>query len=141
MKKYEKIVLIILYIVCGMYIASRLLSELSRIAPFYYNGSFSYFKATFDFNIFDTEISSMILKQCIAISVVGLVIGFLNLTRKQRILHITTIILIVKLIPALFRHGVFDLQTVLILIITCFISSEVISYIKLRIMTKLEKDK
>lgn len=134
MKKYEKIILIVLYILCGIFIVSRILSNLSRIAPFYSNGSYSYFKATFDFNIFDTEISSTILKQCIAISVVGLIIGFLNLTRKQRILHIATIILIVKLIPALFRHGVFDLQTVLILLITCFISSELISYIKLKLV-------
>ncbi len=137
----KRLFLIVLYILCGIFIVSRILSNLSRIAPFYSNGSFSYFKATFDFNIFDTEISSTILKQCIATSVVGLIIVFLNLTRKQRILHIATIILIVKLIPALFRHGVFDLQTVLILIITCFISSELITYIKLKIMTKLEKAK
>lgn len=135
----KRLFLIVLYILCGIFIVSRILSNLSRIAPFYSNGSFSYFKATFDFNIFDTEISSTILKQCIATSVVGLIIVFLNLTRKQRILHIATIILIVKLIPALFRHGVFDLQTVLILLITCFISSELISYIKLKIITKLLK--
>lgn len=114
----KKIIIIAIYISLFAYVIYRIVALDHTYIPVV---PIKGVNNVWDFNLFDPEVASTIVKQCIIAAIYAVVIGLLQISFKNKIIISCSTVLILKLIPALFRHGVFDIQTVTAMIVVSLI--------------------
>jgi hypothetical protein len=109
------------------------LTPLNYIEPYYHENS--WLSTCYELNIFE-QFDSLrlwsVYMNCALAIVIGVLIGFDRLSTRKTILIIMMNIVLVKLLPTVFRHGIFNLKIVLLMLIACTAST---------VITRLFKNK